>query len=40
MAKIILDSWIEGLEKVSLTKLQIEILGKSLRESKYNQNIM
>jgi hypothetical protein len=36
MTKVILDSWREGLEKVSLTKLQIDMLGKSLRESKRN----
>lgn len=36
MAKVILDSWREGLEKVSLTKLQVSMLGKSLMESKSN----
>lgn len=36
MAKIILESWREGLEKISLTKLQIDMLGKSLTESKFN----
>ncbi|MBA3899679.1 MAG: hypothetical protein H0X62_05625 [Bacteroidetes bacterium] len=36
MAKIILESWREGLEKISLTKLQVDILGKSLSESKLN----
>lgn len=36
MAKVILDSWREGLEKVSLTKLQVSMLGKSLTESKSN----
>ena len=36
MAKIVLESWREGLEKVSLTKLQIDLLGKSLKESKLN----
>jgi hypothetical protein len=36
MAKIILESWREGFEKVSLTKLQIEMLGMSLKESKAN----
>lgn len=34
--KVLLDSWREGLEKISLTKLQVEILGKSLTESKKN----
>lgn len=36
MAKVILKSWREGLEKISLTKLQVNMLGKSLRESKNN----
>jgi len=36
MAKVILQSWREGLEKVSLTKIQIDLLGKSLMESKAN----
>lgn len=36
MAKVILESWREGLEKVSLTKLQIEKLKISLKESKSN----
>lgn len=36
MAKVILESWREGLEKVSLTKLQVEKLGMSLKESKNN----
>ncbi|GAA4160707.1 hypothetical protein GCM10022217_25160 [Chryseobacterium ginsenosidimutans] len=36
MIKIVLNSWREGLEKVSLTKLQIDILGKSLKEAKIN----
>jgi hypothetical protein len=36
MTKIILKTWREGLQKVSLTKLQVEILGKSLKESKSN----
>lgn len=36
MAKIILDSWRDGLEKISLTKLQVRLLGKSLTESKLN----
>jgi len=36
MAKIILEGWNEGLQKVSLTKLQIDLLGKSLKESKLN----
>jgi hypothetical protein len=36
MAKVVLDSWREGLEKVSLAKLQSNMLGKSLTESKSN----
>jgi hypothetical protein len=36
MEKIILDGWREGLDKVSLTKLQVDMLGKSLVESKLN----
>ena len=36
MTKILLESWREGLEKVSLTKLQVEKLGLSLKESKNN----
>jgi hypothetical protein len=36
MAKVILNSWREGFEKVSLTKLQVGMLGKSLKDSKTN----
>jgi hypothetical protein len=36
MVKVLLESWREGLEKVSLTKLQMEKLGMSLKESKSN----
>ena len=36
MAKVILESWREGLEKISLTKLQMDKLGMSLKESKLN----
>lgn len=36
MAKVILEGWREGLKKVSLTKLQIEKLGMSLKEYKSN----
>nr|WP_315154711.1 hypothetical protein [uncultured Flavobacterium sp.] len=36
MAKVILEGWREGLEKVSLTKLQMDKLGISLKESKSN----
>lgn len=40
MIKIILESWRKGLEKVSLTKLQMEMLGKSLKESKSNVDLL
>ncbi len=36
MTKVILESWREGLGKVALTKLQIEMLNLSLKESKKN----
>lgn len=36
MTKVILKGWREGFEKVSLTKLQVNMLGKSLKESKLN----
>ena len=36
MAKVILESWREGFEKISLTKLQMDKLGMSLKESKSN----
>jgi hypothetical protein len=36
MPKVIFESWREGLQKVSLTKLQTEMLGKGLKESKTN----
>jgi hypothetical protein len=40
MVKVILTGWREGLDKVSLTKLQMEMLGKSLKESKLNVDIL
>lgn len=40
MPKVILENWRDGLEKVSLTKIQIELLGKSLKESKSNVNAL
>ena len=40
MAKVILESWREGFEKVSLTKLQVNMLGKSLKESKTNVDFL
>lgn len=36
MPKIVLGSWREGLEKVSLSKIQMSMLGKSLSEAKGN----
>lgn len=36
MARIVYKSWKVGLEKVSLTKLQMSYLGLSLKESKTN----
>lgn len=36
MAKVIFEGWRDGLEKVTLTKLQVDLLGMSLRESKTN----
>ena len=36
MATVILESWRDGLEKVSLTKLQINKLGMPLKISKDN----
>lgn len=40
MAKVILESWRDGFEKVSLTKLQVNMLGKSLKESKSNVDLL
>lgn len=40
MIKVILESWREGLEKVSFTKLQMEMLRKSLKESKTNVDFL
>ncbi|MBW8521891.1 hypothetical protein K0U91_05340 [Chryseobacterium chendengshani] len=34
--KIILKDWKTGFEKVTLTKLQINILGISLRDAEFN----
>ena len=36
MAKVVMKSWREGLRKVSLTKLQVSLLDKSLVEAKNN----
>lgn len=38
--KIVLESWREGLQKVSLTKLQHEKLGISLLDSKTNTDLL
>jgi ribosomal protein L7/L12 len=40
MKKIIMKGWREGMEKVSLSKLQIELLGKSLKEAKNNVDML
>lgn len=40
MAKVILNSWRAGLEKVPLTKLQVNMLGMSLKESKTNVDFL
>lgn len=36
MISILMNGWNEGLDKVALTKLQMEILGMSLINSKNN----
>lgn len=36
MPKLIIEGWHEGMQKVSLTELQVEILGMPLKESKSN----
>jgi len=38
--KVVLESWTEGLQKVSLTKLQHEKLGISLLDSKTNTDLL
>ncbi|MFB3389575.1 hypothetical protein [Flavobacterium sp. LAR06] len=40
MTKVVLESWREGLQKVSLTKLQHEKLGISLLDSKTNTDLL
>lgn len=40
MAKIIMKSWREGMRKISLTKLQMDLFKKSLRESKNNVDLL
>ena len=40
MAKVIMESWREGIMMVSLTKLQYEKLGLSLYESKRNADML
>jgi chaperonin cofactor prefoldin len=40
MAKVVLVSWSEGLQKVSLTKLQMEMLGKSLKSAKSDVDLL
>ena len=40
MTKVILESWREGLQKISLSKLQNEKLGMSLTDSKKNVDML
>ena len=40
MTKVIMESWRCGLQKVSLTKLQYEKLGMSLKDSKRNTDML
>ena len=40
MVRIIMNRWKEGLQKVSLAKLQAELLDKSLAESKRNVDLL
>jgi hypothetical protein len=37
---IIIKGWREGMQKVSLTKLQSDLLEKSLKESKNNVDLL
>ena len=40
MTKVIMESWRYGLQKVSLTKLQYEKPGMSLKDSKNNRDML
>lgn len=40
MAKVVMESWREGLMVLSLTKLQYEKLGLSLLQSKTNVDLL
>lgn len=40
MTKVVLESWREGLQKVSLTNLQHKKLGISLLDSKTNTDLL
>lgn len=40
MIKVALNSWREGLEKITLAKLQMDLLGKTLKESKSNVDLL
>lgn len=40
MATIIIKNWRERLHKLSLTKLQTDILAKSLKEAKENVDLL
>lgn len=36
MIKLTIEGWEDGFEKVTLSKLQMNLLGKSMKESKTN----
>lgn len=38
--KIVLEDWREGLKKISLTKLQVDLLGISINEAKKNVDLL
>jgi hypothetical protein len=40
MTKVVLVGWRDGLQKVALSKLQMEIPGLSLSESKANTDVV
>lgn len=40
MGKIILEGWRDGFEKINFTKIQMDVLGKSLKESKENTDLL
>jgi len=40
MAKVIMKSWRDGMGKISLTKLQMELLNISLKNAKSNVDLL